>query len=49
LAFSQDKTKIGKDHLFACMKDVLERRGMAYRVATYTPPQMAAKADVYVQ
>jgi len=49
LALSQNKTKIGKDHLFASLKDVMERRGMAYRVATYTPPQMAAKADVYVQ
>lgn len=49
LALSQGKTKIGKDHLFASLKDVMERRGMAYRVATYTPPQMAAKADVYVQ
>ena len=49
LAASQDKNKIGKDHLFAALKDVMERRGMAYRVATYTPPQVAAKADVYVQ
>lgn len=49
LALSQDKEKIGKEHLFACMKDVMERRGMAYRVAPYTPPQRAAKADVYVQ
>jgi len=49
LALSQDKEKIGKEHLFACMKDVMERRGMAYRVAPYAPPQRAAKADVYVQ
>ena len=49
LAFSQDKTKIGKEHLFASLKDVMERRGMAYRVAPYAPPQRAAKADVYVQ
>ena len=49
LAASQDKNKIGKDHLFAALKDVMERRGMAYRVAPYSPPQVAAKADVYVQ
>ncbi len=49
LAFSQDKTKIGKEHLLASLKDVMERRGMAYRVAPYAPPQRAAKADVYVQ
>jgi len=27
----------------------MERRGMAYRVAPYAPPQVKAKADVYVQ
>jgi hypothetical protein len=27
----------------------MERRGMAYRVAPYAPPQAKAKADVYVQ
>ena len=49
LALSQDKAKIGKEQLFASLKDVMERRGMAYRVAPYAPPQAKAKADVYVQ
>ena len=49
LALSQDKTKIGKEHLLASLKDVMERRGLAYRVAPYAPPQAKPKADVYVQ
>ena len=49
LALSKDKNKIGKEHLFDALKDVMERRGMAYRVAPYAPPQAKAKADVYVQ
>ena len=49
LALMEEKKKIGKEHLFASLKDVMERRGMAYRVAPYTPPQAKAKADVYVQ
>jgi AAA+ superfamily predicted ATPase len=49
LALSKDKNKIAKEHLFAALKDVMERRGMAYRVAPYSPPQAKAKADVYVQ
>ena len=49
LALSKEKNKIGKEHLFDALKDVMERRGMAYRVAPYAPPQAKAKADVYVQ
>ena len=49
LALSKDKDKIAKEHLFDALKDVMERRGMAYRVAPYAPPQAKAKADVYVQ
>ena len=49
LTLMEGKTKIGKEHLFASLKDVMERRGMAYRVAPYAPPQAKAKADVYVQ
>ena len=49
LALMEEKKKIGKEHLFASLKDVMERRGMAYRVAPYAPPQAKAKADVYVQ
>ena len=49
LALMDEKKKIGKEHLFASLKDVMERRGMAYRVAPYSPPQAKAKADVYVQ
>ena len=49
LALMDEKKKIGKEHLFASLKDVMERRGMAYRVALYAPPQAKAKADVYVQ
>tara|TARA_Y100000766_G_scaffold109026_1_gene93254 strand:- start:561 stop:710 length:150 start_codon:yes stop_codon:yes gene_type:complete len=30
LALSKEKNKIGKEHLFDALKDVMERRGMAY-------------------